>query len=229
MASQIPLRFVIREDQTFDSFLPGPNAQAVSLLQRGDEPLTYLWGEPGCGKTHLLQACCAQAVEQGRSCVYLPLNELLALPEASLDGLESLELVCLDDLQQARDNAPWELAVFHLFNRVRDAGHRLLVSADCPPAALPFELADLQSRMGWGLTLRLQALDDDQKQHALTARAHALGMELSAEVARYLLSRFPRDLSSLWRLLDQLDAASLSAQRRLTIPFVRSFLIETKP
>ncbi|MDH5572845.1 MAG: DnaA regulatory inactivator Hda, partial [Gammaproteobacteria bacterium] len=39
--------------------------------------------------------------------------------------------------------------------------------------------------------------------------------------AKYLLKHCPRDMKSLFEMLDRLDHASLAAQRKLTIPFVR--------
>ena len=47
---------------------------------------------------------------------------------------------------------------------------------------------------------------------------------MSNDVADYLLRRCPRDMDSLFNLLNRLDQASLAAQRRLTIPFVRDLL-----
>lgn len=126
----------------------------------------------------------------------------------------------------AGDSA-WEQAIFHLFNRVRDRGASLLTAAALSPTTLPFALPDLASRMQWGLCYRLQPLSDSEKEHALTAGAARRGLEMSRETAAYILRHTPRDMESLRTLLDQLDHASLEAQRRLTIPFVRSFLAST--
>lgn len=228
MNAQIPLLFPIREDKTFATYLPGPNQQTLSILQTTDEPLIYLWGEPGCGKTHLLQACCSKATERQQTAVYLPLTEIQHHVESCFEGLEQTQIICLDDLESMQGVETAELALFHLFNRLRDADRQLVVSATTAPAALSFDLADLNSRMHWGVTLQIQPLNDDDMMQALMVRADQLGMQLEPKVAQYLLTRAPRDAKSLWQLMQRLDQASLAEQRKLSIPFVRNLLNDPK-
>jgi len=227
---QLPLQLTFNDQMGFDQYHPGGNREAVSLLERcarGEgEPFIYLWGEAGTGKTHLLQACCRSAHRAGDTVASLPLRELMAYPPDILQGLESVGLVCIDDIQALCGNEPWELGVFHCYNRLRDSGTRLIVASRLPPSRLPVRLKDLRTRLAWGLTLQLHPLDDEDKLRALQMRARHLGLELTTQVARFLLSRYPRDLPSLWRLLDRLDHATLAAKRRLTIPFLKQYLEE---
>lgn len=221
--AQLPLRIGLRDSATLANFLHGPNAAAVAALESGYEPFVYLWGAPGTGKSHLLQGLCHRFAAEGGAPVYLPLGEEQLAPEIC-DGLEMTPLVCLDDIQAVAGNPEWETALFHLYNRIRDVGGRLLVAATAAPGQLGISLPDLQSRLGWGPVFHLQPLSDDEKVDALTLRARARGIELGADVARYLLRRYRRDTHGLFDLLEQLDRASLAAQRRLTIPFVRELL-----
>ncbi|WP_420824459.1 DnaA regulatory inactivator Hda [Sulfurivermis fontis] len=221
---QLTLRIGLRDSATFANFLPGDNAAALHLLQQGGEPFIYLWGAGGSGRSHLLQAACHAVTAGGGSPAYLPLAGLADTGVAMLDGLEQMSLVCLDDLQAVAGNAAWEEALFHLYNRVRDAGGRLLAAADASPVTLGIQLADLRSRLAWGPVFQLQPLDDAGKLAALQLRARARGMDLSEEVGTYLLRRCPRDMQALFELLERLDQASLAAQRRLTIPFVRELI-----
>lgn len=225
---QIPLRLRLDERADFDGFLPGPNLEPLSLLQafaRGSgEPFVYLWGPGGSGKSHLLQAVCHLAHRQGAALSYLALKELLAHGPGLLEDLDRLDLLCIDDIPAAAGLEEWERALFGLYNGVRQRGGRLLVSGDRPPAALDLELADLRSRLGWGLVLRIAPLDDADKERLLVHSARRRGMELSAEAARYLVSRHRRDLPALMAALDRLDELSLAARRRLTIPFIRRAL-----
>jgi DnaA-homolog protein len=118
----------------------------------------------------------------------------------------------------------WELALFNLFNRLRDAGKLLIVAAIHGPQELAVNLPDLKSRLQWGTTFHVQTLDDDQKQAALQFRAKARGLELSDEVAAFIIQRLPRDMNELFWQLNRLDHASLAEQRKLTIPFVKKVL-----
>ena len=109
------------------------------------------------------------------------------------------------------------------FPRVGPQSGKLLFSY-AAPASLPLKLADLKSRLGAGITFHIQSLSDEEKLMALQLRARFRGMVLPAEVGQYLLRHFPRDMGKLFLLLDELDRASLAAQSRLTIPFVKTVL-----
>ena len=85
-------------------------------------------------------------------------------------------------------------------------------------------MPDLRSRLGWGLIYQLKVLDDQQRLQALQLRARQRGCEMPYETGRYLMRRLPRNMAALFDLLDQLDEASLVAQRKLTVPFVKSVL-----
>ena len=181
----------------------------------------YLWGDSGCGRSHLLQAACREAGEAGRRAAYLP---LASLAPAALEGLEALDLVALDDLETiARDHA-WERALFIAYEALRGTRAGLLVASRIAPAGLPLALADLRSRLASGAVYQLRPLDDGQKQEALALRARLRGLELPDDTSQFLMTRYARDMHALCRMLDELDAASLAAQRRLTIPFVKSVL-----
>lgn len=228
MSVQLPLGLRLRDSATFDGFIPGDNAAAVdslrSLAQGGEPPMLYLWGAPGTGRTHLLQAACHHAAGCGRTAAYVPLADADQLTPELLEGMERQALVCLDDVDAVAGQPPWEEALFSLFNRLREVGGHLAVAAAAPPAHAGFRLPDLVSRLSWGAVFHLHELDDAAKSKALVARARARGMEMPAQVAQYLLRHCPRDMRALFALLERLDASSLAAQRRLTIPFVKQVL-----
>ncbi len=228
MIAQLPLSIQLRDDATLANFFPGDNQeilQAVAELSRGKgEPFVYLWGQIGAGCSHLLQATCHEAYELGVSAVYIPLQQLHELDPSVLQGLEELSLICLDDIQAITGQAQWEEALFHLFNRIRAQNKRLLMAASMPPSHLKLELADLKSRLSWGVVYQLHELSDDQKLAALQLRAKGRGLQLSDSVGQFLLSRCSRNMAELFQVLDTLDRASLAEQRRLTIPFVKHVL-----
>ena len=238
VTEQIPLRFAWRDGLSFSNFFTnsghgnyaGSNAEAVHYVQQAAtgavdaEQFLFLWGAVGTGKSHLLQAACQQAAEHQNIVAYLPMLELADLSPEIFDGLEQMSLVCIDDVQRIAGQTEWEEALFHFYNRVRDAGGRLLVTADVAPSALPLTLADLQSRLAWGPVLQLGELDDAGKIAALQLRAKGRGFDLPDEVAQFLMRRSVRDMGSLFALLDRLDEASLVQQRKLTIPFVRKLV-----
>ncbi len=226
--AQQSLDFESRCGYSFSDYLPGSNLQAVELLKSSvinpGQCSVFLWGESGLGKTHLLHAACQLATEQGLSAHYIPLKQWKSQSPTILRGLEQSDLLCIDDIEQIADQQEWQITVFHLFNRMKDLSHHLLFSANNTPDAINIELADLQSRLKSGVTLHLQNHDDQRKHELLQFRARQLGMKLPETVCRYLLTRYDRDLSTLWGLLEKLDQETLANHRQLTLPFVKQVL-----
>lgn len=226
--TQLPLRIRLPDSSVFESYFAGRNQPVVDALlaiENTREP-TCIWihGAHGTGKTHLLQAVCAAAGRDGRTAAYLPLPDVIDLGEELLAGFGELAIVCLDDAQVVAGRQNWERALFRLHQELHERDGRLLVSGATPPAALPFKLRDLGSRLNGGLVLTLQPLDESAQIAALQLRAQLRGLELPDEAAQFMLRRLPRDMSHLYAVLDELDAASLVAQRRLTVPFVKEVL-----
>jgi len=229
---QLSLQVHLNDESTFDNFYAPQgenNAQVVAslknMLQPFGETSIFIWGASGVGLTHLLQAASSFAEQQGAKVQYLPLTELSDFSPAKLfEGLDDVDLVCLDGLHAVIGKPSWEQAIFHLFNRLRDSGKRLLMAAEKGPLELPIGLPDLHSRLSWGLVYQVTPLDDLSKQAALQMRAKGFGLELTDEVAQYILHRAPRDMKELFLTLKRLDHVSLAEQRRLTIPFVKQVL-----
>jgi DnaA family protein len=224
MKNQLPLSFKTSEESSFDNFIPGKNQLLVDCLLSELEPLVFIWGETGSGKSHLLQAITAHYNNHNKQALYIPLVSLTELEPEIFTGLEQLDLICLDDIQALAEKANWEEALFHLFNRMRDSQKRLIVSADNSARHLSIQLPDLRSRLAWGITYQLMPLQDDEKIMALKVRADERGFKMNDEVAQYLLNHTARDMKNLMTLLEKLDYASLAEQRKLTIPFVKQLI-----
>jgi DnaA family protein len=219
---QIPLAIQVSDHSLLDNFYVGSNAELMAYLSAfdvQDEPSTLLWGEPGVGVSFLLQA-----MANAHHAPYIPLSHIKDIGPEMLQGMESMPLVCIDDLDLVRGNLVWQEALFHFFNASRQLGHAILFGSHVAPGGLDLELDDLLSRLTWGHCFQVIGLTDDQKEEALIQRANQKGLELDNVVAQYLLTHYPRDLQRQFQLLDQLDHASLAMKRRLTIPFIKSFL-----
>lgn len=228
MGLQLTLALGIRDDVTFTNFFTGDNANLVECLKQflisNGERFIYLWGQPGVGRSHLLQACCHTMNDDHQTAVYLPLKDHKQLTPAIFQDLEYIHLICIDDVDAVLGDHSWEEALFHLYNRAREQHTRLLVAGNGAPQRLTCHLVDLQSRLAWGLVFQVHALTDEQMLLALQMRAHNRGIYLSQKVGQYLLRHCPRNMTTLIDRLHQLDEASLVAKRRLTVPFVKRVL-----
>src|SRR5699024_8856437 len=144
--------------------------------------------------------------------------------QSMLPGMEMLDCLCLDDVGAVVGDRATEIALVGLIDGLRARGARLLVADRYPVTELPMALADLASRLLWGDVHALSEPDDADKERLLIQRAAQRGMQLPAATARYLLRHGERDVPTLMAALARLDTASLAAQRRLTIPFVKQAL-----
>ena len=228
MAQQLPLSLQLYFELSFEEFIAGNNAGLCARLQQSlikkDERFYFIWGASGSGKTHLLQACCQYLSKNNESASYIPLRQLKQESADLLQGLEHLSLVCIDDIDLIAGDVAWEEAIFHLYNRIRDTQCLLIVTGQTAVHQLAIQLKDLRSRLSWGLVYQVHELTDEQKLRVLSKRAQGLGLNLSDVVAQFILTRCSRNMKQLDSILNQLDRASLSAQRKLTIPFVKSVL-----
>lgn len=230
MAEQLSLSFEFRANKTFDDFFPGINQEIVThlkdFLRDDEEQQIFICGKSGLGKTHLLQACCHQAHKKKLSAFYFALSDKGLPDPALLIGLDKFDLVCFDNIDYIAGDPVWEQAFFNFFNQHRSSGHKLILSASCVPNKIAIQLPDLKTRLNWGLTLKLKPLADSDKITALIFKANQLGFAITPQAGQFLLAHYDRDLVNLWALLEKLDRASLAAKCKLTIPFLKKFLLQ---
>jgi len=231
--TQFNLNLKLAEQRRFDNFLlqDRNNAMALSVLETfcefspQAEQILVLWGEHGAGLTHLLEAVSFHAQQNCFSVSYFDLaSHYQRDPAIVLDGADDNLLICLDNIDVIAGIEAWEHAIFHLFNNMRDRGHKLLMASHTQPVIMAILLADLQSRLLGCVSFEVNALGDEHKQRLLMQRAHETGLDMPTEVARFIIQRAPRHIHTLFNLLEELDGASLREQRKLTIPFVKSVL-----
>lgn len=226
---QIALDIGVSVGPGLGNFHPGHNAAALAHLElwmagRTRSPVpTYLWGDNGSGKTHLLRAVADHIRNQGARVGWMD-KTTVQPPEFNPEW----EVLLLDDVQFF--SAVQQHMAFNWFVNAATPGaarQPWVLAAGCvPPQDLPLR-EDLRTRLGWGHVFHLQLLDDDQRREVLLKHAQTLGMHLGNDLLDYLLSRFSRDLGHLIDLLEQLDNYALQTQRPLTIPLLRAMLDET--
>lgn len=228
MNKQLALTIRLNDEATLLDFNWGNNKllqqQLHNMLHHNEDRLLYLWGPSGSGKSHLLQACC-QTTNSTQSAIYLPLNCLKEWGPQTIEGLEEQTLICIDDIDIIAKDSVWEESLFHLYNKIKDMEKSILIiSGNQSPTTLPIQLADLRTRLSWGLVIQLMELSDEDKVNTLKLWALKRGFDLPESVGQFLLTRCSRNMHDLHNLLNRLDDASLAAQRKITIPFVKDTL-----
>ncbi len=227
MNTQLALGITLRDEATFTNFDSRANQQVLrclkQLLKGSGERIIYLWGQGDVGITHLLQACCHEAFQRQAHAIFLPLSEPDLTPEI-LQDLESVNVICIDDIEYVLGKPAWEEQLLHLYNRVHDGNSRLVIGAKKISYLTQCELPDLKSRLSWGLTLRVDGLSDAEKPQALQMRLARRGLTLSRQTAKFLCQRYDYNMKALLDVIETLDHAALMAKRRLTIPFIKKTL-----
>lgn len=208
--------FATSPAQTIENFMTGGNLELVETL-RGltsgavRERFFYLWGETGSGKSHLLQGVVSAARQRGTSAIYTH------VPEEYPD----IQLVAFDDADLLDESA--QIALFNLYNRLREGDGCLVASGTLPPAQLAVR-PDLATRLGWGLVFRVHSLSDEEKAAALATHAELRGFTLPGDVSGYLLRHWRRDLPSLMAVLEALDRYSMERRRAINVPLLKELL-----
>lgn len=213
---QLPLDLHRIEAPSLENFVVGRNGEVLAqmrLLREGATPagaaVLYLWGEPGCGKSHLLQALAGAARVLG------PASPVEAF---SVDGLTPA-IVAIDDCERLDDER--QQRAFQLINHARARPGTTVVAAGAqPPLALAVR-DDLRTRLGSGLVYRLQLLSDDEKAAVLNRVAAERGVAISSDVVPWLIGHTSRDIRALLRLFDALDRHAFERKRAITLPLLR--------
>ncbi|MGM3273614.1 DnaA regulatory inactivator Hda [Ralstonia sp. 24A2] len=224
---QLPLELGAPPAPTFDNFVAAGNEEALLRLRAlvpqvvdgtATDRLVYLWGEEGSGRSHLLQAICAQAEAGGYEVRTLE-------PDAPAEAYDFDPKVTVWTIDDAEHLDEWaQIAVFNLVNEVRAQPHAAIaIAGAAAPMSMPLR-EDLRTRLGWGLVYWLRPLSDADKVEALRQAARERGMQLSADVPQWLVTHSYRDMPSLMALLDALDTYSLARKRAVTLPLVRDML-----
>ncbi|SDG45055.1 DnaA regulatory inactivator Hda [Dyella sp. 333MFSha] len=228
MSTQLPLALRWPRRQRFEHFHAGENAAAVDAVHAAavdaSAPWVFMAGPLGSGRTHLLIAACQAAIDSGRTAQYLPLAGLRGSRADAIRGMAGSDVLAIDDIDSIAGEADAEHALFDTFNRYRAEGATLLFSALGAPVSLDIALPDLRSRLGSLTQALLKPLGDMERRVVLREQAGARGIELDDIVLDWLFAHHARDLGTLLDLLDTLDRASLAAQRRVTVPFLRNLL-----
>lgn len=202
---QLPLPFSETPSYHAEDFLSAPcNALARDWLARPagwTNGRLVLWGEPGCGKSFMLNLWAQKAgarILQGSA-----VHGLLAPPESA---------IAVDDA----DTAPEETALLHLLNAAAEAGQKVLLTSRQPPNRQAQKLPDLGSRLRASLAVEISPPDEALLAALLFRLAAARQLRLPPAVAEFLLRRLPRTPAVMREAIARLDRAALAAGGKVT-------------
>ena len=209
---------------TFETFHSSSNKVVIDSIKDDKNKLLWIAGLQGSGKTHILQATINYMDNGINRLLYLPMRESKDFTPDILDNLDQFDLVAIDDIENVIGDFSWEEQLLILYEELIHTKSKILISSSDTPQGLSFKLPDLASRFSLGLVDRLKPMNEEQMIEAISLHAKVRGFNLPQDVAKYLISRVPRDVSVLVDIIKLLDYESLSKQRKLTIPFIKTVL-----
>lgn len=225
---------------TFDNFVVCGGNRAASVFARkladgdGTENLLYVYGPPGCGKTHLLAAVgdllTAGSGEPAPCISFRDIDEIYGgdytAERVSLLGerFSGAPALLMDDIHLIPDNENLRVEVWQLFNDFYNSGRKVMVTGLVPPKELPHLDDHLISRLLWGLVARVDITDDDSRAMILAKLAEDRQVLLPADVADHILKSVRRDVPSLNDALERINRHALAEGRKITVRLAREAL-----
>jgi DnaA regulatory inactivator Hda len=218
MSAQLPLALPHRPALGGNDFLVADaNRAAVAWLDAWPDwpsPGLVVWGEAGCGKTHLAATWLLRA-----SGVRIAPHRLTiaAVPELLGDA----KAIVLEDVDR---EVPEQVAWLHLYNSIAERRGHLLMTARAAPARWQIALPDLASRLRALAAVEISAPDESLVEAVLVKQLADRQMRVPVETVRYIVTRLDRSLAAVSNIVAALDAASMASKRPATVPLAREVL-----
>lgn len=219
---QIPFSFPKVDFNKFDFFHSTiVNRETIALIDNlfkfnYKDNRIYLWGPSAAGKTHILIATVKKFINLNKEIIDLSL-----FGDKDTFNLGAVDLFFLDDIERANDEIQNNL--FNVFNMSENEKATIFITGNLPPNQMLLR-ADLRTRLSQCLVLNLKELKDDEKKDVLLKRSNFMGINLKLEVIDYLVKNYNRNMHELIKLIEKIDTESIIQKKRITIPFVKSFM-----
>ncbi|MBX9805300.1 MAG: hypothetical protein K2Y18_06065 [Alphaproteobacteria bacterium] len=226
-AHQLLLDLPVKASYAEADYVESPcNWEASQFIRKWPDwtmQMGAIYGEPGCGKTHL-----AHIWQSKSGARYLNTGDINTTLTPH-DAVKEASAIVLDDIDSLFDKAgPNTGAVedwmFHFYNLAKERDIALLFCCRQPPTQWDIRLPDLRSRLATILSVPIHPPDEDALQAVLFKLISQSGMTLSIEVGDYILRRVERSFEGVRTLVETLNEHTLSQHRQLTLSLVREVL-----
>lgn len=168
----------------------------------------FLYGGPGLGKTHLIQAIGNEILRQNPSfkVKYVPINHFYSDLIDSIkknrgkdfyDKYAKLDCLIIDDFQLIVNKNASQEEFFNIFNDLFLAGKQIIVTSDRLPSQIKSVDERLASRLTWGGAYDIQLPSFEDKCAILRAKADFSGAEIEDEAIEYIAENVKTNIRDL--------------------------------
>ena len=219
---QIPFSFPKFDFNKFDFFHSNiVNRETIALIDNlfkfnYKDNRIYLWGPSAVGKTHILIATIKKFLNLNKEVI-----DLSFIDDNDTFDLVSIDLFFLDDIDRADGKIQNNL--FNIFNMSENENAAIFITGSLPPNQMSLR-PDLRTRISQCLVLNLKELEDEEKKDVLLKRSYFMGINLKLEIIDYLVKNYNRNMHELIKLIEKIDKESIIQKKRITIPFIKSFM-----
>lgn len=232
----------------FDTFIKGKGnewAFSAALAVANSPGTTYnplfIWGGPGLGKTHLLNAIGNQVLEeQPRARIrYITtedfVNEFvrhinLQNMEEFKNQLRNLDVLLIDDVQSLANKTGTQEEFFNTFNTLHANNKQIVLTSDRAPDQLNNLEERLVSRFSWGLTTDITPPDYETRVAILLDKIKNYNFVFPNETIEYLAGQFDSNVRELEGALKNISlVASQKGVSTISIELIAEALRAIKP
>jgi chromosomal replication initiator protein len=235
--------FARRRFASLSTFVSGPGNHlalvSAEMVARSPGRITPLLihGPTSVGKTHLLEGIWTAARKScgGMSAVYLSAEQFTSqfLEALRGSGLPSFRRKCrggglliLDDLQFLAGKRATQVELLHTVDTLLREGRQLVVAADRAPAELTEFTQELSTRLTSGMVCRIDPPDFPTRLGIVGQLAKRRGLELTADVQRFVASRLTTHARELSGAICRLQATSEALKQKITLALAEEALRE---
>lgn len=200
---------------TLANFVIGSNNDLAVSVARNiiDQPggsynPFFLYGGPGLGKTHLVQAIGNELLARNPKLkiLYTPVSSFYSDFIKSLQAKKSdefrqkfrkLDVLIIDDFQMIMGKDASQVEFFDIFNELYNLSKQVIVTSDRLPNQIKSVDERLASRLTWAGAYDLQLPQFEDKCAILRAKAEFSGVEVEDEAIEYLAENIKTNIRDL--------------------------------
>ncbi|MCK4024720.1 chromosomal replication initiator protein DnaA [Streptococcus iners] len=227
-----PVHSDIKSQYTFSNFVQGDNnhwAKAAALAVSDNlgelyNPL-FIFGGPGLGKTHILNAIGNKVLADNphAKIKYVSsetfINELLEHMRLNKmkqfkEIYRNLDLLLIDDIQSIQKKETTQEEFFHTFNALHQKNKQIVLTSDRNPDYLDNLEERLVTRFKWGLTSEITPPDFETRIAILRNKCEAFPYDFTNDTLSYLAGQFDSNVRDLEGALKDINL--LATMRNLS-------------